>query len=341
MNCIYCFNKQNRKERLKNVSKDGESKKISNNKIYEILVEFKKLGGQHVIFTGGEPTLNRKLIDILKNCRDIGLQQEIITNGILLNQIDLYQLVSYVDHINVSIDTLIEKEANELWGVNDSSDCYSQLIEGLKKLNEVIVHEEKRIIVSILPVVTAINVNSMGTLIREIKEIFDFEVYWKFTKYGEIGNEKIDLKLGISDAEYFKTLKKIYKEFYNSNDDEAEAFALNQNGQRSIKQYPVNVLCSPSYFITNTGKVFPCQGLEKNEYYIGDIFEKNLSELFYEESFSKVREKLLLCNYEECKDCELKYVCTERCSICQDKINKETCKSMVVRRMYYAIKGYR
>ena len=70
-----------------------------------VLIDFKKIGGLKVDFTGGEPLLNKDLINMVKFAASSGLQTKIVTNGSLCSKEKLEQLKAVgLNGISVSID---------------------------------------------------------------------------------------------------------------------------------------------------------------------------------------------------------------------------------------------
>ena len=109
LNCIYCFNKEKR------------LKKIRKNELYidtlyvkKALVEFKELGGKNIVFTGGEPSLHKKLLEYAEIAYEIGLNPKMITNVINLKNIDMNKLFTYIKSVEFSIDSSNEDILNEL-----------------------------------------------------------------------------------------------------------------------------------------------------------------------------------------------------------------------------------
>lgn len=73
--CRHCVRKSSPRE-----SKDAD---MTPGQVVEILSAYRDTGGQHVSFSGGEPTLNMAaLIKGLAFCRDNGIESTVTTNGV-------------------------------------------------------------------------------------------------------------------------------------------------------------------------------------------------------------------------------------------------------------------
>lgn len=338
LNCIYCFNEASRSKRIQHASK----RKMDVPKICSVLQEFKKLGGDTVVFTGGEPTLYPQFEELIREVSKIGLHIQIITNGTTLSKLSISNIIGYIDIINISIDSVVGEEVSFLWGKEDGEGELNNLFSGLACLKNAIDDGRYDTAISILPVVTKINYNSMVVLVRKINDFFAHKVHWKFTMYGDIGIEEIDKQLRIDEQEYCHLLFALAKEIDTGNDLIAQqSYAINSGNVGRLLPYPRTVSCTPSFLVTAKGDVYPCQGLECEENYLGNVYESKLEDLFYSDRFVDIREQLVMSEKNECFRCELKYVCTERCSICKtEKSCRKNCKDAVVRRMYFKVKGY-
>lgn len=327
LNCLYCFNKENRKHRK-------EKKNIlSTEKIIEVLTEFKELGGQKIIFTGGEPTLNQDLICLCKKAKELALETMMITNGTLLSHIDLKELSNYMDTIGISIDSVKVEELEILWGKNELS-LENDIINGLYQLNQ-LSKEYAKIKVVIMPVITRINLNSIGELVCFMeKQLEACELTWSFTKYACIGREEADTLLQLTIEEYALALLKQLEVSQGMDKKRILEYALGNSGKEMPQSAPHVVTCSPSFFLANNGDIYPCQGTEKDKYYLGNVFEKTLKVLFESNVFLEVRRSLHVNTIEKCKACELRYTCTYVSRPCNSGKDEVDCKEKFIQKLY-------
>ncbi len=78
----------------------------------KIAEEFALSGGTSVTLTGGELLLKKGWLDIIKRNNALGLQQTLLTNGVLWTEKKIVQAAKYVDEVQVSLD-----------GINDQSNA--------------------------------------------------------------------------------------------------------------------------------------------------------------------------------------------------------------------------
>lgn len=73
-----------------------------------VLLDFKKLGGKNVTFSGGEPLLNKNFDKIIEFTHEIGLTVTVLTNGTLWTKERVERLSKFIDEVQISIDGVDE-----------------------------------------------------------------------------------------------------------------------------------------------------------------------------------------------------------------------------------------
>ena len=237
LDCIYCFNKEQRKCRLKNKN----IKYLTTEKIKEVLLEFKSINGQGVIFTGGEPTLNNDFEELCVYAHSIGLNVSFITNGLLLGKLNFDRLFNSLDTFGISFDSIVNAE-----------------LEIIK--------------INMMPIVSKLNNKSLPKLVEAVTENIKYcEVQWGMTKYDIINKRDIDEKMDISEQKYIDSVANSLIGLASSDMNSVLAYAYGHANKNEPSYKPKVISCAPSYFLTNDGSIYPCQGCEKEQYYIGSI----------------------------------------------------------------------
>lgn len=330
LNCKYCFNKERRGDRK------GD-KCIDIDKIKDTLEEYKKIGGKGVVFTGGEPTINANFIQICKTAKIIGLRVAVITNGTLLEKYRIEDIVTYIDELSISIDSVEDNIQQELWNVKN----YSYTIDvkkNLQKLNEYVKEKEVSFTINIMPVVTKKNIDGLGKLLHEVNKMLDScKTMWMISQYGKIESEEINNLLGVQEKEFDKA---IWYAMNGKVDSKTLAeYILSRGGKEFLVNKPHLTMCSPAFFVTFFGDIYPCQGLESEQYRLGNIMEQDLETIFYSEKFQEILEKLNVNNTEHCALCEFRMYCVNDTDKLCNKEKKENCKKDVIFRMYMSTVG--
>ncbi len=94
LSCTYCYQRGNLNTRQELHCKDW---------VY-IIDELNKMGVEHLIFTGGEPLLYKRLFDLTKYAKNYGMKVTLLTNGMLFEKVG-YDLTG-IDQIIISLDGL-------------------------------------------------------------------------------------------------------------------------------------------------------------------------------------------------------------------------------------------
>jgi len=82
-----------------------------------VLEEAAALGILHVHFTGGEPTARRDLVELVRQCRALGLYSNLITSGVLLDAASLARLAEAgLDHVQLSFQDAEAASADRIGG---------------------------------------------------------------------------------------------------------------------------------------------------------------------------------------------------------------------------------
>ena len=139
LKCIYCLPEDFIPKQY------DETKILSEKNILSIAAAAKEIGINKIRLTGGEPLLRKDIISIVSGIKKIGIDEiYITTNGILLSEKIKALSEAGLSGINVSLDTLDEKQFEDitrggkiskvLEGIEKSCEC------GLKvKINSVII----------------------------------------------------------------------------------------------------------------------------------------------------------------------------------------------------------
>jgi len=130
---LFVTRRCNFKCKMCNVWKIKNEREMPIDEIRTIAKKLRKLGLTIVVLTGGEPILRKDIVEIVKSFSELGIKVRLQTNGMLLTEKKLDDLVKAgVDEISVSIDTLDNKKQSEICGV--SADVVGNAVKVLKMI---------------------------------------------------------------------------------------------------------------------------------------------------------------------------------------------------------------
>lgn len=267
---------------------------------------------EKVVLLGGEPLLRRDLVEILKYMSSKGIRASINTNGILLDNFLVEDILENVESIIVSVDGVLEEEHDQLRGVG----TYNKTIENIGKLIE----KKNGQTIGISYVINKYNAKSSSKICDFVNGLnVDFCNIDIVHRTGN-ANDYWGM-IGLSDVEMVQSVMELIENW----DFASKAILVPRmfsNKFRDMLTKSIGVrlndkfVCEApgitSIYILNNGVVVPSQFLAYSEESKGfnswSILEKSIDEIVQNNDFKKFlklyEKKLYKDFYVPCKDCE-------------------------------------
>lgn len=276
-----------------------ENEKISNgitlNEFKRLFEDLRSFKVRMVQLTGGEPFLRNDLIDILKNAKGSGLETAIVTNGTLINEDKIFELLTNTDLIYISLDAPSKEQHEKIRGV---SGVFEKIINSVELLENTIKDNSFPVRVVLCITITPQAIHEPEEMVRLVKKIGVNGIIYNPASSVYYGNT---------------TLKSIHLENSYSNNSYAEMidkiFTLMRDPGNMIKSNPFYLAASKEFLKGNEryykfpcfsggyngpligfdGTVFPCCAWNVP---LGNIKEQPFSRLWKSKLTKQVRKKI-------------------------------------------------
>lgn len=282
LKCKHCYNYFDSRSAIKSELSTNEAKKMISEAI--------KLGTKSILFTGGEPLLRKDLFELINYAKEKDLLVFLATNGTLIDDNFIKKAQGKIDKINISLDAGSSKKHDEIRGMAGSFDKSLRAIELLKNI----------FAVSISFTVHFQNLLEIVPIAAIAKK---YKILLTIKRFIPVGHGSEDCNLELSSEKYKEVIKKVNKlkkyQKISFEDPFPSIF------KRKIENSYGGCLAGIYFLaIDFNGNVYPCTKLKWS---IGNIKEKSLSEIWYEnEILIKLRNRELS---GKCGKCKKKWVC--------------------------------
>ena len=289
MRCPHCY-------MFAGLKKDRE---LSTKEIFDIISSFKKHGGNNIVFSGGEIALRTDLYEILKYSCDLGISNEILTNGTLWNADLVKKVAPLITRVQISIDGYDEATNSLIRGKGN----FSKALNAVNLFYESNVDTE----ISVTPYLDkklAENYQCYVDFARMLNQKYhkaNFLVKFTF----DVLNGRDICVSEKQKKDYQSIVTKIYNELYGDFVDKPFLEFHKHGGIENNCDYG-NVAISAD------GNVCLCPIIPEMKP-VGNIRVNSFDELL--DIAQKARSLSNINNLSPCKDCELKYICGGECRI--------------------------
>ncbi len=284
LKCIYCF-AADRQERGKSSLEIDDYKQILNS-VKTFCAE-----KMNIVFTGGEPLLSKNTLPVARYAKELGFSAKILTNATLINEKNIEELCEVFDLFKISIDGSSEQLHNRYRGEGS----YQKTLRAIDLLKS---HNAN---VQIAMTVTRENVNDVSAMNKHWGEMLTYQPLFPLGRAKDNNTTN-----ALTGDEYYSAL--CVNEKINPYSD-IENVIKAHNANNSIMKCSLG---DGELSISCTGDVYPCQLLHNESFYLGNIRNQSLEELYNSEKNTKFKFHTVEC-IDKCKKCDFRYLCGGAC----------------------------
>lgn len=276
LSCIHCSY---------NASNINGEDYLSTQQIKDCIDKFISIGVEHITITGGEPLLRKDILEILDYTRShFSGNLTLMTNGLLINENNVDQLITYLNSFNISIDGIDEETCSKIRGKG----VFDKVV---KVINLLKMKDVKNIEVSM--VVTDITQNYVSKFRSLAKEWGVTPCIRYFSPIGRGAENKNKLL---------------------PHEDNYKLKINNKNANRNRMKCRS---CMPGVKTLNIdydGSIYPCGTMIYKEMMLSNILDIDNFELFNNQTKYNTKSwdnmiNMLPENHPECKKCNLNIFC--------------------------------
>ena len=289
MRCPHCY-------MFAGIKKNNE---LSTDEVYSVLEKFYNSGGKVIVFSGGEIALRKDLLQIIEHSYNLGIKNEILTNGTLWTEETISKIAPMLSRVQISIDGYSEETNSKVRGKGNFSRAL-QTVESFLKYH----------------VYTEISVTPYLDKNLEV----DYPKYVEFAKnlyqkYGDI-NFLVKFTFDILEGRNIvvtNELKKKYQAIVTEIYDGIYGDFMDKPFMNFHKNGGLEDNCDyGNLAISADGNVVLCPILQQMKS-IGNVRSDDFTSILT--LAKKARELANVNNLMPCKECELKYICGGDCRV--------------------------
>lgn len=276
---------------------------LPDSEFVNLIREAGKIGIKCVNMSGGEPFLRKRLLfEIIREATFQGIERvSVNTNGTLLTEEDASLLKKYNVTVAVSLDGATAETHDYIRGKG----VFDKAVKAIKLL------QQAGVDTMITMTFMKANIKETEKIVQLAKELGVSSVLFNAVRLKGRAEENIDdIKIPAEDVtpglmQAWKTSRKIGIK------------TTMESMWADVKQLHYRNLCGAgrvALSIAPNGDVYPCDAFYGEEAFkAGNIREKPLVRIWHDSPATKAFTNLTVNDIEECRDCELKYICGGGC----------------------------
>ena len=282
LKCTYCF-AATRDEK--------DCQQLTQGDYKNVLDSVKKICSEKmsIVFTGGEPLLSENTIPVAKYAKELGFSARLLTNATLINQKNIEELTATFDLFKISIDGSCSEKHDYYRGKGS----YEKTIHAIELLKS---HNAN---VQVAMTVTRENLDDISEMNRKWGSMLTYQPLFPLGRAKENSN-------ALTGNEYYNAL------CINENINPYSDIENIINAHKANNSIMKCSLGDGELSISCTGDVYPCQLLHNDDFYLGNLHENTLEEIYNSEKNNRFKFHTVAC-MDKCRECDFRYLCGGAC----------------------------
>ncbi len=298
LNCIHCYRyKKNSKLELTTQQWKG------------VINQFSKLKnrGDFVTFTGGEATLRKDFLELLKYSYSLGLKNIILTNATYLKLDKYEEVVKYAHEVQISLDGINLRQNDKVRGTG----TYKKITTTLKYVanlsNQINKNLRIALAMTFMPEDLVDIESNIKTFTETINKELERNIIYRVSTRLKPGRTIKELDI-VSQVQYKKATTRIKNIIYND-DFWASKLYYASNFSPFIKI--INCGFGQNIGILANGNVMACS--ESSGEFIGNATNMTMEQI--QNKLYNIFSETSIYKMETCNKCDLKFLCGGGCRI--------------------------
>lgn len=303
LDCVYCYNK-----RIRNLNQP-DYREMTSLEFKSALKQLVDFGVKRLMFSGGEPTLRKDLLQLAEYVKslDSSIKIALVTNGTQITEVNAGTISHLFDLVWISLDSYNKDEHEALRGTG----TYLKTINGI------------RLLVA----------NNANTLVNSMISDFNYKSIEKTKSY--VLNELGVRRFRMSIYQPYETGKMnlpnglklnvppFVSTFMTENSDTPLISFIDINENSNIESILEETdiirkrkhcgVARGEFSLHDNGDVYPCQNMCDPSFACGNILRENIKDIYENSYIMRFLRGITVNHIETCKNCPVRYICCGGC----------------------------
>lgn len=293
--CIHCY--------LPDTLKDT-NQSLGKGEVVDLLRQLKAMGGQKVVFSGGEVLLYKDLFDILEECHTLGLRTLLQSNLLTLSP-EMILKFKKLDIFNIQVSLYSTDEQ-----IHDSITQRKGSWRITKRNIELLVENGIHVLIS-----TPVMKQNLGTVrqLRQYADSLGVDLYFDYVMMAQCDGDSCNLDTRLSREEMMQMIQFMLDTKPEFVQAITESHSLEEVlSKKFARRKTVCNILSSGLCIDTDGTAYPCPGW--NDMKLGNIRETSLVDIWCQARKTQELRQVSHDDFKQCAGCTLLNFC-DMCAV--------------------------